>query len=120
MAWSNNNWAHLYTDTALISLKQYKGVAFANAGDLKVKQLAFWGPPGTSAALRKEQATAFASLLDGIMQTWVPNFAYEKGFRATRSVKHIATVLTDGEKTVLDLGDAIDNCYRFTGENRDD
>jgi hypothetical protein len=108
--------AHIFTNAVLVSLRQYKAVLFDEAGEIKVKKLEFWGPPGTSDDLRKTQAQSLAAAIDGVINQWVENVKYEDGYGASKTVKTIAKVLRDGDKLVADVGDAVDECFFFAGE----
>jgi hypothetical protein len=108
--------AHIFTNAAMISLQQYKVVPFSQAGAIKVKSLDFWGPPGTSDAMRQTQAQSLAAMIDGVINQWVDNVNYEKGYAASKTVKTIGKVLQDGEKCVSDVGDAVDECFFFAEE----
>lgn len=117
--WSNNNLAHAYTNIALISLKQYKPRPFPAVGAIKVKELAFFPAPGASTNAKNLAAKSMASMIDGIMNQWVEGAQYEKGFNPIKSINTIATPLADGDKTVADIGAAVDEAFFFAGEVHD-
>lgn len=119
MAWSNNNLAHVYTNAALVSLKQYKARKFAEVAKIKVRALAFFPGVGASDNIKKVAATAMASMLDGVMNQWIENTQYEENYGATRAIRTMARALVDGDKTVEDVGEAVDQCFFFAGEIHD-
>lgn len=119
MSWSNNNLAHVFTNLALVSLKQYKAKPFPKAGDIKVRQLDFFPGPGARADAIKVAAKAMAAMIDGIMNQWVKTAKYEHGFNPTKAIVLIAGPLSDGEKTVADVGAAVDEAFFFAGEVHD-
>jgi len=118
-SWSNNNLAHVYTNLALVSLKQFKARPFPQVGAIKVSTLAFFPAPGATDNVKKTAAKAMAAMLDGIMNQWIPNAQYENGFGPARSINTIAKPLADGDLTVADVADAVDSAFFFAGEVHD-
>jgi hypothetical protein len=115
MSWSNNNVAHRRTDYVLVALKQYNPPDFEKAGKVAIKKLKFFPGAGASNNIKKTAAMSMASMIDGfINQVFKPK--YEPGFNPTKAIKLIALQLADGEKTVADLGDAIDEAFFFRQE----
>jgi hypothetical protein len=117
--WSNNNLAHVFTNLALVSLKQYKARPFPKVGAIKVKELAFFPAPGSTANVKNVAAKSMAAMIDGIMNQWVENAQYEKGFNPIKSINTIAVPLADGDKTVADVGNAVDEAFFFASEHHD-
>ena len=114
--WSNNNLAHVYTNLALVSLKQYEPRVFADVGGITVSEMAFFPAPGATGDLKKTAAESLAAMIDGIMNQWVEGAKYEVGFNAIKSIKTIAVPLADGDKTVADVANAVDEAFFFAGE----
>lgn len=119
MSWSNNNLAHVFTNFAFISLKQYKVGPFSKRGEINIKELPFFPGPGASADAKRVAAKSMAAMLDGIMNQWVEGTLYEKGFNPAKAITTIAVPLSNGEKTVADVGEAVDEAFFFTGEVHD-
>ena len=117
--WSNNNLAHVFTNLALVSLKQYKAKPFPNVGSIKVSTLDFFPAPGATTNVKAVAAKSMAAMIDSILNQWVQGVQYEKGFNPTKSINTIAIPLADGNKTVADVGDAVDSAFFFTGEVHD-
>ena len=116
MSWSNNNLAHIYTDSAFASLGQYSQNDFSKVGKIKMKSLKFHPGTNAGAASKNQAALAMATMLDGIMNQWVNGTQYEDNFGPAKAIKKIAGVLKDGEKTVEEVADAVDASFYFAGE----
>ena len=119
MSWSNDNRAHRETNTALVALKQYRAVSFREVGDKKIKTLAFFPGPDMPQSVEKQAGLNRASMLDGVMNQWATGVRYEKNYGSARTVKALARVLADGDKTIADLADVVDACYEFAEEGPD-
>lgn len=111
--WTNNNLACVNAWAFLRVLKQFKAV-FGAAGQLKVKQFAYWNPAATPEA-RRTEALALATQLDSMFTLGV-GAKYEPGFNRTKATNGITDVLVSADKTLCEIAVAVDEAYRFTGE----
>lgn len=116
MAWSRNNRAHVHTNLALISLKQMKAKLWEKAGATPVKQLDFWPGATASPAMKKQKAKELAGMIEGVIVQWVEGVEYEAGYGGVKAINTIAAALSDGDKTVADVGEAVDASFFFSGE----
>lgn len=111
--WTNNNLACINTWAFLRALQELTPV-FKDAGDLKMKELAWWNP-ADSAAARRLAAEALASQLDRMFTVGL-RAKYEAGYTRTKAVSAMADELVQPEVTVCELSVAVDEAYQFTGE----
>jgi hypothetical protein len=111
--WTNNNLACINTWAFLRALQQLKPV-FKDAGDLTMKELAWWSP-ADSAAARRLAAEALASQLDQMFIVGL-RAKYEAGYNRTKAVAAMADKLVQPDTTVCQFSVAVDEAYQFTGE----
>lgn len=111
--WTNNNIAHVRSWAFLRVLKQFREV-FGPAGDLKMKQFAYWIPAATP-ELRRIDALAIATQLDNMFTVGI-GAKYEPGFNRTKATNNMADVLVNADKTLCEFAVTVDDAYRFTGE----
>ena len=111
--WTENNRACKTVWTTLSVLNQLK-TNFADSGELKMNDLAFFNPLD-SVEMRKQQAAVIADQLDTTFRVG-RGAKYEIGFGRTKAFSGMIAILTDAEKQVADLAAAIDTFYNFLGE----
>jgi hypothetical protein len=87
---------------------------FKDAGEIRMKELAWWNP-ADSAAARRLAAEALVSQLDQMFVLGL-RAKYEAGYSRTRAVSAMADSLVQPEITVCELSVAVDEAYQFTGE----
>ncbi|NNG16592.1 MAG: hypothetical protein HKM89_08935 [Gemmatimonadales bacterium] len=114
--WSKNNAAHTQTWFTLKVLDQ-SGRVFSRSGSIKVKQFAFWNPTA-SKRVRSVQARALAIQIDNVFRM-VFLAEFESGVTRTAAINAMKKILSDGEKTMSDLGCKNDENYKFLGEPGD-
>lgn len=111
--WNKNNLAHTNTFLALRILAQTKR-KFSAAGPLAVKQLEFF-VVGESGDMRAARAKSLAAQIHNLF-VMVFRSRLESGATNAGSVKTMADVLADGDKTINELADAADEKYDFSEE----
>ncbi len=111
--WSNNNLACTNTWAFLRVLKELTAI-FKDAGEIKMKELAYWNP-ADSAEARRTAALALASQLDRMFIVGL-RAKYESGYDRTKSVVAMADVFVQPVRTVCELSVAVDKAYQFSGE----
>jgi hypothetical protein len=110
--WNKNNLAHTNTFLALRILAQ-TARKFASAGAQQMQDLSFW-VAGDSADMRGAKAKSLATQLHN-MFTLAFDSKLESGATKVGSIKAMADVLADGNKTVNALADVADDNYDFSG-----
>jgi hypothetical protein len=111
--WSVNNRACTSMWMALRILAQHKKV-FGQAGALTMKDLAFRNTTASD-ELHEVQARTLAVQLNNVFQK-IDGAKLESGVTEGTAVADMEAVLTDDAKTVADLAEVSDRCYRFFGE----
>lgn len=114
-SWSNNRLSCVNTWSALSALGQLKQ-DFAAAGAVKVNQLSFWNP-AASKDMRVLVAGGLAHELDRyfcavLLATPALTNWHER-------VVLLQQLLLQPEKTVAEIGEAMDDLYSFVGEARE-
>lgn len=111
--WTNNHLACINTWAFLRALKQLTAI-FKDAGELTMKELAWWNPADSTAA-RRLAAEALASQLDQMFILGL-RAKYEAGYNRTKAVAAMADELVQPEVTLCELSVVVDDAYQFTGE----
>jgi hypothetical protein len=109
--WSKNNLAHTNTFLALRILAQTTR-KFPTAGAQEVQKLAFW-VVGDSADMRTGKAKSLATQVHNVF-TLAFGSTLETGTTKVGSIKAMADVLADGNKTVNALADVAHDNYDFS------
>lgn len=114
MSWSTNNRAH--TSLCFFELwhQEQRDASFEEAGDWSTSYL-IRAAAGDSAEMRAGKARTHAELLDGVF-TGMNRASYEQGVDREAAVASMVEVLVDDAKQLRDLGDPVDEAYRFLGE----
>lgn len=114
MSWSPNNKAHACLSGFEIWHHKQPGTTFVASGD--------WGTdfmikavPGESPDARTTKATAHAKLLNEAF-TSLYGAKPEGNLSEDDAVGRLEAGLSDSSKKMRDLGDIVDDAYRFLGE----
>jgi D-alanyl-D-alanine dipeptidase len=111
--WTNNNLACINTWAFLRALEELEP-AFKDAGDLTMRELAWWNP-ADSAPVRRLAAEALAAQLDQMFAVGL-RAKYEAAYTRSQAVAVMADALVQPEVTVCELSVTVDEAYQFTGE----
>ena len=112
--WSKNNRACTTTWTTLRVLDQLDEV-FKDSEDIMMSELGFWNAVA-SADRRRQQASTLASQMDNVFRL-VRRAKYEGGVGRDEAVSGIIDTLINGDATVSQLAEVIDQMYMFWGED---
>ncbi len=105
--------AFSFTWLVLRQLDQHRK-AFRDGRTIKIKELAFNeenGEPTNRQRAAEALAVPMMNLYSALGEAELAS-----GMTMERAKEIIVNVLMDGEKTVLDLSEAFDRCYRFAPE----
>lgn len=111
--WNRNNMACQCVWAELFVLKQSRK-AFADSGDIKMKDMLFYNPAAGSATLENE-AKMLADELDNIFRK-VDGAKFEEGVTRTQAQANMVAVLKQADKTIAELAEIIDADYLFWRE----
>ena len=102
--------------TIWITLHDLKQLAsnYADSENLKMSDLTFYNPLSSDT----ERAIAAKMLADQIDNTLIKTYRckYETGVNSSGAVNTMVSILTDGEKLVIDLCQKCDTLYKFITE----
>lgn len=110
--WTNNNMAHVSTWGSLKDLKQH-GKRFEQAATLCMKQLDFYNP-AESPAQRRVTAKPWVVAFMALTKAWPAEF--EEGCTYGKTLDELLDAFVDGDKTMPQLAQIVDDCYRFPTE----
>ena len=114
MSWSPNNKAHACLSGFEIWHHKQPETTFVQSGewgtDFLIKSV-----PGEPPESRAQKASAHAKLLGEAFRS-LYGAKPEAGISEADAVKRIEGGLADSGKTMSDLGDIVDEAYRFIGE----
>lgn len=114
MSWNANNRAHACLWIVETWHHDQRNLGFDEVGAWKT-EFVIKAAAGESADMRREKAETHAALLDD-MFTSLYRAVYEAEMNQTAAVAAMQTVLANKDKTVADLADVVDECFRFRGE----
>jgi hypothetical protein len=113
--WSNNNLAHVHTWLTLRVLNELPTTTtFDIAEQVQMNALAFWSDLDTPQQ-RATKAMTLAAQLDNFFRL-IQGAQFELGIDAATAVQSLAGTLQDSARTLLDLAQVADDCYRFRNE----
>ncbi|WP_062060343.1 hypothetical protein [Cellvibrio sp. OA-2007] len=114
MSWNSNNTAH----AALYSFEKWnhnvKRKNFETVGNWSTDFLIGF-VAGDSATVRQEKVESHARKLDQVF-TALFGAVYSNGFKRISAISSMESILNDQGKTLADLGDPVDEAYKFRGE----
>lgn len=113
--WSKNNRACTTTWSTLLILDQIKEV-FKDSGTIKIQDFSFWSKTASS-DMRKLMANTLAIQMDNIF-SMILGAKHEEGKTKDTAVADIVSILTNGDKTVLELAEVNDKNYLFWKEEK--
>jgi hypothetical protein len=108
--WSPDNPSCLSTWMALRVLEQSR-LVFAKSGAVPMRELAYWSTV-PSQAMRTLEAHGLAKEMDNILRL-IDGAGLEEGATIATAVDFITAILTDGDRTVAELAEVIDQLYHF-------
>ena len=114
MSWNANNRAHACLWIIETWHHDQRNLGFDEVGGWKTEFI-IKAAAGESAAMRTQKAETHAVLLDD-MFTSIYRAAYEAKVDQAAAVAAMQQVLEDKAKTMADLADVVDECFRFRGE----
>jgi hypothetical protein len=114
--WSKNHRAHTTTWSTLLLLHQNARV-FRESGAVPMSGLTYWNSTG-SADIRKLQVATLVQQLDNVFRM-IRGAKYEPGLTHETAIEALTAVLQDPAKTICDLANTADTCYRFYAETDD-
>lgn len=110
--WSNTKDSCVMVWTTLFSLHQLHA-NFDDSENIKMKELVFYTP--LSPVILHQQASLLANQLDNVFRN-ASGAGFEPGVTTTTAIKKMVAVLISEDKTVSELAEATDECYKFFGE----
>jgi predicted TIM-barrel fold metal-dependent hydrolase len=114
--WTPNNHAHMLAWRFFqrhMSAAQ-KTMDFRTAGQLRLRQLAYWNKEHVTAHVFRKDCRAVALALGSLAKG--SGGAFEGGYDDARAVDALAATVADGERSVADAGATVDAIFRFSTE----
>lgn len=111
--WDTNARANETLWTTLYLLNQLF-TNYKESGSLAMKDLTFYNPL-VSSDFRRNQALMLADQLDNVFRMG-RGAIFEPGVERGDAILKITGLMTDGEKTVEDLAELVDDLYKFWQE----
>jgi hypothetical protein len=109
-SWNLNNLACLNTWSTLFIMKQSQK-AFANSGEVKMKDLLFYNPALSPQLLKAEAKRLAIDLDQAFINTCFAN--YDTGITKTKAIENMTNMLLIANKTMAHLAEKIDVDYQF-------
>ncbi len=113
MAWNSNNRAHACLWIFETWDLNERGTSFASAGAWSTEFLI--RAAGGGRDMTNSKARAHATKLDDVFRSLF-GATYEADITSDRAIAAMTAILRDSTKTLGDLGDPVDDNYRFLGE----
>ena len=114
MSWNSNNRAHACLWLFEVWYCRQEDTPFSEAGSWKTEFLIRLGG-GASGDFATNSAQAHASMVDQAMSK-IFRAKYEASKTTSTSISAMTAVLADSSKTMADLGEIVDEQFRFGNE----
>lgn len=118
MDWSTSNSHQIATYAALYETEELNPnlIPFKKAGDTKLSSLNFYIRDDASHPVR----LVAMGIVEYIIDLYQPNWEDPENIGDIPTLlTKIGEVLADKEKTISDLADTIDQCFKFSGEGEE-
>lgn len=114
MSWSINNAAHLCLWHHESWIKNTPDQTFTDCGEWSTDYL-IGSAIGESSNMRSKKARKHALMLNDVFIN-LNRASYERGIDPESAINEMQNILMDRQKTMKDLGDIVDGCFKFRGE----
>jgi hypothetical protein len=111
--WNSKNLAHRNTWFILKMLNQ-SSKDFKSSGKLEMKNLAFFNELASASDRYRNAETVVIPLMN--LYKEIGEADYESGFDEAKTREALAAILSNGSKTMEELANVANECYKFQGE----